>query len=152
VSSDPDAFHALRSVLRAVLHGQLENRVLAHFLAGRIAASPELQEQRDILYNLLNETVHRAQREGQLRPDVGVSDIRMALMAISRVASSDSETGRTLVQRFLDIVLDGLRAPGHSTLAGRPPSIAESEAAFSPPKDAGTGTLRRGRRRWPVET
>ena len=93
-----------------------------------------------------------SQRDGRLRPDVGVSDIRMALMAISRVASSDSELGRTLVQRFLDIVLDGLRAPGHSTLAGQPPSIAESEDAFSPPGEAGSRTLRRGRRRWPVET
>jgi hypothetical protein len=152
VSHDPDAFHALRTMLRGVLHDQLENRVMSHFLAGRIAGSEELQQQRDTLYALLNETVQRAQSAGQLRPDVAVSDIRMALMAISRVASSASPVGQTLVVRFLDIVLDGLRAPAHSKLAGRAPTIAESETAFNPGSASSPGPLHRGRRRWPVET
>ena len=154
VSQSEDAWESLEAVMRGVIDHEIENRVLSHFLAGRIAGSPELRAQRDELYTLLGIVVKRAQADGQLRPDVGISDIRMALMSMSRVASNDSPVTRRLVLRLMQILLDGLRAPGFTTLAGRAPSISKSEEAFSSPngdRNVPSGPLRRGRRRWPTE-
>ena len=154
VSQADDAWESLEAVMRGVIDHQLENRVLSHFLAGRIAGSPELRAQRDELYSLLAIVVKRAQADGQLRPDVGISDIRMALMAMSRVASNDSPVSRKLVLRLMQVILDGLRAPGRTALTGRAPSITKSEEAFAAPtvgSSAPSGPLRRGRRRWPTE-
>jgi AcrR family transcriptional regulator len=153
-AAEDDAWGALEGVMRGVVDHQLENRVLSHFLAGRIAGSEELREQRDELYSLLAIVIRRAQKAGQLRADVGISDIRMAMMAISRVASSDSRAARDLVVRFFQVILDGLRAPARTALPGSPPSISKSEEAFSTAAPGGSavpGPLRRGRRRWPDE-
>ena len=154
VAQADDAWESLEAVMRGVIDHEIENRVLSHFLAGRIAGSPELLAQRDELYSLLGIVVNRAQADGQLREDVGISDIRMALMAMSRVASNGSPVSRKLVLRLMQVILDGLRAPGHTTLPGRAPSITKSEEAFAAPSagsDGASGPLRRGRRRWPTE-
>jgi AcrR family transcriptional regulator len=144
----PDAWDALVRLIRSITDVQLENRVLSQFMGGRIAGSPELQEQRDIVYGILETVVERAKHDGQLRDDVNVADIRMIMMALAHVASSDSPLAQLLVMRYLGVVIDGLRAPAGSELPGPPLSIADSEDAFRVPS-SGERVLRRGRRSWP---
>lgn len=144
----PDAWKALVRLIGSIANVQLENRVLSQFLGGRIAGSPELQQQRDVFYDVLERVVERAQRDGKLRRDVNVADIRMTMMALAHVASSESPLAQRLVLRYLGVVIDGLRAPAESELPGPPLTIAESEDAFRGHSPA--VEMRRGRRPWPT--
>ena len=47
--------------------------------------------------------------------------------SFSMTASGSGENAETLVDRYVSIVLDGLRAPGREQLPGRPLTIAEVE-------------------------
>ncbi|MCW2750855.1 MAG: putative tetR family transcriptional regulatory protein [Aeromicrobium sp.] len=152
VSEIDDAWEALTKMLEWIARRQLENRVVSQFLGGRITGSAELHEQRDRLYASVEEVVKKAQRAGQMRKDVRVSDIRMIMVSIAAIASTDSPLTNRLVQRYLAVVLDGLRAPGHTKLAGPPLTIAESEEVINPPARAGKtpSAMRRGRSGWPT--
>jgi AcrR family transcriptional regulator len=148
-----DPWEALVGMIRWITEQQLENQILSQFLAGRIAGSPDLQKRRDDLYELLGDLVKRASRAGDLRSDVGTSDIRMVMMSICNIATTDDPIARRLVVRYLGIVIDGLRSPAQSKLEGRPLTIPESEAAFANTTgsgNAGKQALRRGRRTWPT--
>jgi AcrR family transcriptional regulator len=139
LAREPSGWDALCKLMREVVEQQVENRVLSQFLSGQIAGSVELQRQRDALYERMAVVVDRATAEGALRDDVGVSDIRMILMSLSRVSVVDSVNARWLTMRHLGIILDGLRAPGRTPLVGEPLSIPESEEALRlPPAVAAT--------------
>ena len=112
-----DAWQALIDLMNGITVRQMENRVLSQFLGGRIAGSPGLQEQRDIVYGILDKIVLRAKREGRLRKDVNIADIRMIMTSIAQLSGSDTPIAQRLVRRHIGILLDGLRADSPSTLA-----------------------------------
>jgi len=151
---EPVAWDALVKMMRWLADQQLENQVLSQFLGGRIEGSEELQAQRARHYALMGKLVERAKREGHLRSDVGATDIRMIMISICNVATHDDPLTRRMVQRHLEIILDGLKGPAKSKLSGKPLTVAESDAVFSrSPAGQGDGlspALRRGKRRWPV--
>jgi AcrR family transcriptional regulator len=66
----------------------------------------------------------RAQRSGDLRKDAEVEDVPMVICGLGRVAEA-AQAGQMAPgmssERFLAIVLDGLRAPGSGRLPRRPP-------------------------------
>jgi AcrR family transcriptional regulator len=145
----PDAWEALVGMIRWIVDRQLEDRALSQFFGGRVAGSAELQEQRNSVYVTLERVVARAMEQGKLRTDVNVSDVRMAMVAISRLSTGDSPIARRLVHRLLGIMIDGLRAPGFSKLPGPPVPVARSEEAIHPETDDDENTAyRRGRKAW----
>lgn len=130
-----DSWLALSQFLQWVTSLQLDNRAVSQFLAGRITGTPELRRLRYRLYELLADVTGRAQRGGALRADVGVSDLRAALLVIARVSSSESPLADRLVRRLGAILLDGLRAPGTDGLEGPPLTVREFDEALFPPVD-----------------
>lgn len=142
-----DAFQALVDLIVLITDRQLENRVLSQFLGGRVAGSPELQEQRDIVYGVLAKIVARAKKAGDLRSDVNISDIRMITTSVTNLSAADSPLARHLVLRYITIVLDGLRAPVRTKLPTPAVSLSDSEAVFQYGQASGTA-LSRGRRTW----
>jgi len=150
---NPDAWEALIGLMRGITEQQKQNRVLSEFMGGRIAGTDELVELRRRVFEVMETVVRRAKRSGQLRSDVGSSDVRMVMIAMARVSSSESPVAHRLALRFLSIVLDGLRAPGHTKLVGRAPTIAESDEAvwltYSDRQNM-PDRLKRGRRPWPT--
>jgi AcrR family transcriptional regulator len=128
-----DPWLALTQFLQWVTTLQLENRAVSQFLAGRIAGTPELRNLRYRLYELLSDVTDRAQRGGQLRPDVGVSDLRAALLVIARLSSTESPLADRLVRRLGAILLDGLHAPDGDGLEGPPLTVREFDRALFPP-------------------
>jgi len=145
-----DPFEALQRQLEWIAGRQLENRVISQFMSGRIIGSTAIHEQRDQLYDVVETLMRRAQKSGQMRPDVRVSDMRMIMISIAAIASNDSPLTDRLVQRYLGVVLDGLRAPGHSKLKGKALTLAESEEAINPSNRARPAALKRGRSGWPT--
>jgi AcrR family transcriptional regulator len=146
--TDPDSWQALVRFFQWVTTLQLENRAVSEFLAGRIGGTKELAKHRKRFYEILTEVTERAQKEGELRQDVNVSDLRTILLAMARLSSGESPLAPRLIRRFGALMLDGLRSPGGSALDGPPLSIEEFDRALFPRTQA--RAFRRGRRAWPT--
>lgn len=80
---------------------------------------PDLEAARERSGQLIGEIMDRARAAGQLRSDVGVGDLMVAVAQLSRPpAGTGCELADRYVHRHLQLFLDGLRAPARSVLPG----------------------------------
>ncbi|MFF0222737.1 TetR/AcrR family transcriptional regulator [Streptomyces sp. NPDC004629] len=80
---------------------------------------PDLMAARERTEDLIGEVMDRARAAGQLRPDVGVGDVMVAVAQLSRPpAGLGCLSLDPFVHRHLQLFLDGLRAPARSALPG----------------------------------
>jgi AcrR family transcriptional regulator len=80
---------------------------------------PDLETARERIEHLVQEVMDRAREAGQLRPDVGVGDVMVAVAQLSRPpAGAGCGSIDRFVHRHLQLFLDGLRAPARSGLPG----------------------------------
>ncbi|NUO97428.1 MAG: TetR/AcrR family transcriptional regulator [Nonomuraea sp.] len=118
---EPDAWHAL--VRFAHAGGDL-NRVLSAVRPHLIDAVPddeELLAAGVAWFELLSRMVGAAQEAGDLRPDVSPGDVLLMLSLLTRpMPGLPPELGARVPDRFLDVMLDGLRAGARAPLAGPP--------------------------------
>ncbi|MFB6672438.1 TetR/AcrR family transcriptional regulator [Streptomyces sp. NPDC056390] len=93
---------------------------------------PELAGIRTELLAALQELVEVAKRAGVLRDDVNAFDVVLMLNSIpSRLPTEpDDVVTADLADRFLGVLLDGLRAPGSEELALPPPGRREIDLFF----------------------
>jgi AcrR family transcriptional regulator len=123
-----DAFSALEHFV----HTAADERISA--LCPMISSTfdqhhPDLEASRRRVEQLVEEVMRRAVAAGQLRADVGVGDLLIAVAQLSRPpAGTDCLRGDRFVHRHLQIFLDGLRAPAHSALPGRAVTVQELRA------------------------
>lgn len=142
---ETDAWASLEAFLRAIAGLQVGDRSLSQYIGGRIPGSSEARKLLEDLFVDFSAIVERAQQAGQLRGDVEASDIRVAMICVARAVWSDWPDADWVQQRFLGLLLEGLRAPGHATLPGTPMprtgvvDIGERRQAPA---------FRRGRRSW----
>lgn len=150
---DPDTWQALVRFFQWVTSLQVEDRALSQFLSGRIAGSPELRSQRVALYEILSAVAERAKDQGQLRRDVQISDLRTILGAVAFVSSAGFP--ERAIRRLVNVIIDGLRAPGQMTLEGPPVTTEELDASLMHrARDEGESVraFKRGRRPWPTRS
>ncbi|QHA05245.1 TetR family transcriptional regulator [Streptomyces broussonetiae] len=120
-----DAFAALERFV----HASADERISA--LCPMISSAfdqnhPDLEASRERLERLVEEVMGRAAAAGQLRPDVGVGDVMIAVAQLSRPpAGSDCLHSDRFVHRLLQLFLDGLRAPARSALPGEAVTFKE---------------------------
>jgi AcrR family transcriptional regulator len=76
---------------------------------------PEIKALEGRLNELVETMLARARRAGTLRADVDLSDIIVAVAQLTRPLP-DLVTVRRSSRRYLQLFLDGLRTPAHSTL------------------------------------
>ncbi|MFF4834681.1 TetR/AcrR family transcriptional regulator [Streptomyces sp. NPDC001315] len=80
---------------------------------------PDLEAARERVERVIEEVMDRARAAGQLRPDVGVGDLMVAVAQLSRPpAGTGCLSADRFVHRHLQLFLDGLRAPAPSVLPG----------------------------------
>jgi AcrR family transcriptional regulator len=113
-----DAFEALSRFVHAAARERIS--ALCPMLSSTFDQHhPDLVAARDRVERLVAEVMDRAKAAGQLREDVGVGDLMVALAQLSRPPAG---TGCTVHDRFvhrhLQLLLDGLRAPARSVLPG----------------------------------
>ncbi|MEU3413420.1 MULTISPECIES: TetR/AcrR family transcriptional regulator [unclassified Streptomyces] len=124
-----DAFSALEHFV----HAAADERIGA--LCPMVSSTfdqhhPDLEASRERVERLIEEVMGRAKAAGQLRPDVGVGDLMIAVGQLSRPpAGTDCLRGDRFVHRLLQLFLDGLRAPARSALPGEAISIRELRAS-----------------------
>ncbi|WP_280883000.1 TetR/AcrR family transcriptional regulator [Streptomyces pseudovenezuelae] len=118
LAENGDAFEALERFV----HTAADERVTA--LCPMISSTfdqhhPDLVDARDRCEELIGEIMGRAKAAGQLRTDVDVGDIMMAVAQLSRpLAGTACFSVDRFVHRHLQLFLDGLRAPAPSVLPG----------------------------------
>ncbi|GGS29810.1 TetR/AcrR family transcriptional regulator [Streptomyces griseoviridis] len=80
---------------------------------------PDLEAARERVEGLVGEIMERARTAGQLRSDVDVGDLLVAVAQLSRPpAGTRCLGGDRFTHRHLQLFLDGLRAPARSVLPG----------------------------------
>jgi len=113
-------WEAFAGFARAAAHMLVTNRALKELAEGLAATSPELEEKRRELHELVATLVRDAQRSGELRADFSPDDLPIIFSGLGATASPDGAVAAAQTDRFVDIILDGLRAPGHTPLRGAP--------------------------------
>jgi hypothetical protein len=77
------------------------------------------------LHDAITEIVARAQAAGALRADIGPADVAMLFSGVAHATSTLGPLEPALRERYMRIVLDGLRPVDASPLPGRPLDFAE---------------------------
>ncbi|MCL2769163.1 MAG: TetR/AcrR family transcriptional regulator [Solirubrobacterales bacterium] len=116
-----DPWEGLAELIRFAVQIQADDRGLCEVMgsrpdimdaAARAAGLPELSE----------ELVKRAQRSGQLRGDLEWEDIPMIACGLGSITQATAGPAVGRWPRLVEIMLDGLRAPGSAKLP-RPPAV-----------------------------
>jgi AcrR family transcriptional regulator len=113
-----DAFEALERFV----HAAADERISA--LCPMVTSTfdqnhPDLVGARERVEQLVEELMDRAKAAGQLRTDVGLGDLMVAVAQLSRPpAGTGCLSADRFVHRHLQLFLDGLRAPARSVLPG----------------------------------
>lgn len=129
LAEEPDAFAALyRFVFEAA-----EERIgaLCPMLSEAFDhEDPEVAGQVERMESAINAIVDRAQRAGQLRPDIAVGDLMVALTQLTRpLPGTGCVSFDRFVHRHLQLFLDGLRAPARSVLVGTAATLEDLQAS-----------------------
>jgi AcrR family transcriptional regulator len=114
--------------LYRIVDGQ--SQALAQRVAGTFKPTAELTRLAGKASDLANQLHSRTQRAGALRPDVSPADIVLVLEMISFVDLPGPDRGRDLRHRYLELLLQALRAPAIAELPGQPASEPDLSARW----------------------
>ncbi|MFD5818302.1 TetR/AcrR family transcriptional regulator [Streptomyces sp. NPDC059618] len=118
LAADGDAFEALSGFV----HFAADERIgaLCPMLSeGFDQNHPDLVAARDRITELIQRLMARAREAGQLRPDVELGDLMIAVSQLTRPLPGTACQGiDRFVHRHLQLFLDGMRAPARSELPG----------------------------------
>jgi AcrR family transcriptional regulator len=124
LADDSDAWEAFAGFLRRVV--DLGAASLTRQLAGTFTPTPELYAAAARGGELNVELVRRAHEAGVLRPDVTVNDLGLIFEQLASISIGAPDRDRKLRQRYLALLLDGLRTPpGHEPLPTPGPTDRE---------------------------
>jgi AcrR family transcriptional regulator len=101
-------------------------------LAGTFTPTDELTRDAARAQELNVELLDRTRAAGAIRPDVEPDDISMLSEQIANIKLGDEGRTRELRQRYLTVVLDGLRCRPGTPLPGSPPRWEETSGRWYP--------------------
>ena len=119
-AEEPRAWEAFARFLAAVADTQADDRSLVQFIAGQIRAGDDLRLAQAELYTEMTSLIEAAQAEGSLRREIAPGDVPLLLSGVGRSIWITGEHAPVLTRRYLAVILDGLRAPGTTSLPGHP--------------------------------
>jgi AcrR family transcriptional regulator len=94
------------------------HRAFAEQMANELETAAE--PVRDELMRAMTRLVTRAQEVGAVRTDIGPADVSMLFSGVAHATAVAGDLAPKLRERYVRIVLDGLRPDGASALPGRP--------------------------------
>jgi AcrR family transcriptional regulator len=109
---DPEPWEGFCAFMRYSAEVQASDRALAEVMAAQPGVMRDAARNREDLHEAVAELVTRAQAAGRLRSDVVPDDVPMLMCGLGRAMRAGAGDEATAWQRYLAIVLDGLRAPG----------------------------------------
>ena len=126
-----DAWDGLLGYLTYVVECQAADRGLCAIVGGHLRTEHRVASGRARLRPLVQRLIGRAQDCGALRPDVTFEDLSVLLWTTGRVVDATREVAPEFWQRYLALLVDGLRASGASPLPQPPLSAATHSEAMS---------------------
>lgn len=123
LADDRDAWTAFSDFMRRAVDADTSSLTLS--LAGTFRPTEELYREAARAQQMNLELFDRVRAAGAIRPDVGPDDISLLFEQIAAIRLDGEERTRELRQRYLTLVLDGLRARPGTPLPGRPPQWEE---------------------------
>ena len=123
LADDRDAWTAFAAFMTRVM--QADTLSLTQSLAGTFTPTEELYRDAARAQNLNVALFERVRAARAIRPDVTVDDIGWILEMVASVRGGGAERTAELRERYLTLLLDGLRTPDPSALPGPPPTWAE---------------------------
>lgn len=125
LAEEPDAFQALRRFMLAAAEERV-GAMCAMLSEAFDRAHPEILQARDRLERTIADLMGRARRSGQLRPDVAMGDLMVAITQLTRpLPGSACVDGDRFMRRHLLLFIDGLHAPARSELPGTAVTLEE---------------------------
>jgi AcrR family transcriptional regulator len=110
-----DPWEGLCGFIRFAAQIQADDRGLCEVMGSR----PEVMSEAAYavgLDELCDQLIKRAQRSGDLRKDLDWEDIPMVACSLGRITAAEAGPAIGRWPRLVEIVIDGLRAPGSSKL------------------------------------
>ena len=120
-----DAGQAFERFFVALPEFQARHRALGEQMASELELPTSAQPLREELLRSLAELVARAQAAGRIRADIGPADVSMLFSGVAHATAVAGELQPMLRERYVRIILDGLRPDDPSTLPGRPLDFAQ---------------------------
>lgn len=118
LADESDHFEALRGFIFTAADEQIGS-LCSMFAEDFDHDAPDVIAARERLEKAISALIGRAQRSGQVRPDIDIGDLMVALTQLSRpIPGSMCANFRPFVRRHLQLFVDGLRTPARSTLPG----------------------------------
>ena len=105
---------------------------LTQRLAGTFTPTPDLYAAAARAGELNVTLFERAQQAGAIRADASVNDLGPILEQLASLSIGDAGRSRALRHRYLEFVLDGLRADPAEPLPAPPPSDDELQLRWRP--------------------
>jgi class 3 adenylate cyclase len=94
-------------------------------MANELELPMQAEPLREELARALAELVSRAQSAGAIRGDIGPADVSMLFAGVAHATAIAGELEPMLRERYVRIILDGLRTKEASALPGRPLDFAQ---------------------------
>jgi AcrR family transcriptional regulator len=123
LADEPDAWTAFSSFMRRIVEEDTHSLTLR--LAGTFTPTPELYREADRAQKLNVRLFERASSAGAIRADVQVDDLALLFEQLAAIRVDDRERTSQLRQRYLALLLDGLRDRSAAPLPGPAPSWTE---------------------------
>jgi AcrR family transcriptional regulator len=128
---EPDAWMALLGYLSQIVELQATDRGFSEILGSHLRAEHLVSRARTRLRPLVEELIERAQDAGELRADVVFEDVSVLLWTTGRVVDATRDVQPAFWQRYLALVVDGLRAASATPLPQPPLTAAEHRQAMT---------------------
>ena len=123
--SHPDPGEAFEQFFVALPEFQSRHRALGEQMANELQLPTQAEPLREELARALVELVARAQASGAIRDDIGPADVSMLFAGVAHATALVGELQPMLRERYVRIILDGLRPKEASELPGRPLDFAQ---------------------------
>ena len=118
--TNPDAGAAFEQFVVVLAAFQARHRALAEQMAKDMEPPTAPPDARERLWATISQLVARAQEAGTVRADIGPADVAMMLSGVAHATAVVGEGQHELSDRYVRIILDGLRRHGANPLPGEP--------------------------------
>jgi AcrR family transcriptional regulator len=125
-----DAWTAYVEFLRRIVAADTHSLTIR--LAGTFTPTADHAERSVLLMQRGHQLFDRTMAAGVLRSDLTFLDVAFLLELLASTRLGDLERTAELRQRFLAVIIDGLRAGSADPLPGRAPTAEEQEARWIP--------------------
>lgn len=133
--AEPDAGAGFQHFFALMADFQARHLAFAEEMAAGMDLPTSVLTVKESLHEVVTELVARAQACGAIRSDIGPGDMVMLFSGIAHAAALAGECEPTLRQRYLTIVLDGLRPANTTPLPGHPVDFRAVERTRTSARD-----------------